>query len=91
MDLDNEELKATKNLFKERGEKQMYVMKKKYSDLIKKNRSNRKIANVVGITEPYMSGIVNNDKRRSITKMTAYAITKAIDENLEIADVFDLK
>lgn len=86
MDLDDDELEATLNL--RRGESKMYKMKKEYSDFIKKNRLNRKISKIVGVTEGYVSGIVNN--RRDISKTVAYAVTKAIDSNLEIADVFDI-
>lgn len=89
MDLDDDELRATKKFY-EKGEKVMYRMKSKYSYMIKEKRLNRKLAHIVGVTEGYMSGIVNNAGRRNISKMTAYAISKAIDKNLEIADVFDI-
>lgn len=89
MDLDDDELEATRTNFR-KGEKVMYRMKPKYTLMIKQKRLNRKLANIVGVTEGYMSGIVTNAGRRNASKMTAYAITKAIDSNLEIADVFDI-
>ena len=89
MDLDDDELEATRTNFR-KGEKVMYRMKPKYTLKKKKKRLNRKLANIVGVTEGYMSGIVTNAGRRNASKMTAYAITKAIDSNLEIADVFDI-
>lgn len=85
-DLDDEELEATLNL--RRGESKMYKMKKQYSDFIKKNRLNRKLSKIVGVTEGYISLVINN--RRNISKTVAYAVTKAIDSNLEIADVFEI-
>lgn len=87
MDLDDDELQATRNM---KGVIRMYKMKPKFSYMIKEKRLNRKLAHIVGVTEGYMSGIVNNDKRRNISKMTAYAIAKAINSDLEIADVFDI-
>ena len=89
MDLDDDELEATRTNFK-KGEKVMYRMKPKYTLMIKQKRLNRKLANIVGVTEGYMSGIVTNAGRRNASKMTAYAIAKAIDSNLEISDVFDI-
>lgn len=90
MDLDDDELKATKNIYNKKGEGIMYKMKPEYSSMIKKKRLNRKLSQIVGVTEGYMSGIVNNSERRNISKTVAYATAKAIDSNLEILDVFDI-
>jgi len=42
---------------------------------------------VIGITQPTLSNILNRKVRT--TKMTAYCITKYLDENAEIEDYFE--
>lgn len=66
-----------------------YVMKPEIIDYIKKNRKNRQLAQMLGVTEGYISQIVNKHKTK-ITKLMAYALTKAISSDLEINDVFDI-
>ena len=65
-----------------------YIIKDKIAEQIRKNRRNREIARTVGVTEGYISQIVH--KRPVVVKTTAYAITKAIDKDLEIKDVFEI-
>lgn len=47
----------------------------------------RKVAELVGITEFTMSRIVN--QKQNTSKMTAYCIVKAINEDSEIEDYFE--
>lgn len=67
----------------------MYKMKEEISNSIKKQRINRKIAEKIGVTEGYISQIVNH-KRINISKTMAYAVTKAIASDLEIENIFDI-
>lgn len=66
----------------------MYKLKDEMKEKIK-DITNRSIANKVGVTEGYISSIVH-DKKPNITKTLAYAITKAISNDYEIEDVFDV-
>lgn len=67
----------------------MYKMKEEISSSIKKQRINRKIAEKIGVTEGYISQIVNH-KKINISKTMAYALTKAIASDLEIENIFDI-
>lgn len=73
----------------------MYVMKKQYCDLLNKykyqrgKQNIRELSNTIGITEGYLSQIVDR-KKTNISKTLAYAITKAISVTLEITDVFNI-
>lgn len=67
----------------------MYKMKEEISNSIKEQRYNRKIAEKIGVTEGYISQIVNH-KRINISKTMAYAVTKAIASDLEIENIFDI-
>lgn len=67
----------------------MYKMKEEITKEIKKQRINRKLAEKVGVTEGYISQIVNGKKTR-ISKTMAYAISKAISNELEIENIFDI-
>lgn len=51
-----------------------------------KNINQKNISKIIGITEFTMSRIIN--KKQNTSKMTAYCIVKAIDENAEIQDYF---
>lgn len=66
----------------------MYIlkdeMKPKIIDL-----TNRAIAHKVGISESYMSEILNGHKK-NISKTLAYAISKALCNYYEIEDVFKI-
>lgn len=67
----------------------MYLMKKEISDNIKNLRYNRKLAEKIGVTEGYISQIVNG-RKTNISKTMAYAIAKAISSDLEIQNIFDV-
>ena len=56
---------------------------------IRKIISNRDLAKIVGVGESYISQVLNG-RRKSISKMTAYSICKAISPDLEISDLFDI-
>lgn len=64
----------------------MYTFKKELSTEIKQKYKARNIANVVGITEGYLSQIFQ--KGKTCSKKTAYAITKAINSDAEIENYF---
>ena len=51
-----------------------------------KNINQKNISKIIGITEFTMSRIIN--KKQNTSKMTAYCLVKAIDENAEIQDYF---
>lgn len=67
----------------------MYKMKKEISNNIRKLRYNRKLAEKVGVSEGYMSQVVNGHKI-NISKTLAYAISKAIASDLEIENIFEI-
>lgn len=67
----------------------MYKIKKEEIDKIKKYGTVREISKETGLTEGYVSQILNGTKTK-ITKRTAYAITKAISSDFEIEDLFDI-
>ena len=50
-------------------------------------KTQREVAEQIGITEFTMSKILN--RKWNCSKMTAYCITKCNDENAEILDYFD--
>jgi len=61
----------------------MYIFKKDKSIKI-----NQTIASeVIGLAQPTLSNILNS--KVACRKVTAYCITKYIDENAEIEDYFD--
>ena len=67
----------------------MYKFKKeRYNDVISKYKLNG-IAERIGITNNYLSLILNN--KRDCKKTVAYCIVKAIDSDAEINDYFDVK
>lgn len=66
-----------------------YRMKNEISEEIRKKRCNRMLAKEIGITETYISQIVNK-RRTDISKTVAYAVTKAIGSDLEIKDIFEV-
>lgn len=51
-------------------------------------KTSRSIAKVSGISENYISQILHG---RAINKLPAYAFCKAIDNELEIEDIFELE
>lgn len=67
-----------------------YKIKPQVKNELKKMKlHNRDIAEIVGVTEGYISQIINI-RKLDISKTLAYAICKAISPDLEIADVFDI-
>lgn len=72
-------------------QKILYKMKPKAKYIIANVTTQSKLAEKVGISENYMNEIINNNSRRNgISKSLAYFICKAIDEDLEIEDLFDI-
>lgn len=71
-------------------EKVRYVMKPKIKYLIANSMTQRELAQKVGVTTSYMNEIITSNKRRNgVNERLAYFICKAIDPELEIADIFD--
>ena len=67
----------------------MYKFKKdKYEEVMSKYKM-KGIAEKIGITQVYLSLILNN--KNDCKKTVAYCITKAIDSNAEINDYFILE
>lgn len=66
----------------------MYRIKEDEIKKYKKWGIVRDIAKKTGLTEGYISQILNGNKTR-FTKLTAYAITKAISPELEIQNLFE--
>lgn len=68
-----------------------YVIKnkKQVKDFLKKTRikTQKNLADIIGIGEDYMSQIMNG---KPTTKVTAYAMCKAISSNLEIENIFEI-
>jgi plasmid maintenance system antidote protein VapI len=71
--------------------KYYYKIKPEIYNYIKTNKdiNNRKIAQRVGVTENYISLIVNG-KKPSISKSLAVCFSKAINPEWEIEDAFDI-
>lgn len=65
----------------------MYILKSEFASEIKAKYKARNIAKVVGITEGYLSQILQSGK--TCSKKTAYAIAKYLNEEAEIQDYFD--
>ena len=67
-----------------------YIMKPKAKDLIANNMTQRELAEKIGISTAYMNEIITHNKRRGgVNERLAYFICKALDPELEIADLFD--
>lgn len=67
-----------------------YIMKPNVKSLIADNITQKDLAKKVGISTSYMNEIITNNKRRNgINERLAYFICKALDPELEIADVFE--
>lgn len=67
----------------------MYRIKEEQMKFIKEKYRSQYIADVSGLSKTYISLILNRKKR--CPKRTAYIITKAIDEDAEILDFFDIE
>lgn len=66
----------------------MYILKLGAKEVIKTKKTNRAIAKTLGVTEGYISQIING-RKKNISKLMAYAFCKAIDSDLEILDLFE--
>ena len=64
-----------------------YLLKQKEADEIKTKYKNTYFVEKTGLSESYVSLIVN--RRRALPKNTAYIFTKMIDSELEINDLFE--
>lgn len=64
-----------------------FVLKEDMAQLIKKKYRNTYIIETVGLCSSYVSQILN--RKRAVPKNVAYTITKAIDSDLEIENLFD--
>lgn len=67
----------------------MYRIKEGKHKEIKKIITNRKIAEITGLNEGYVSQILEA-KRLDVSKTAVYAICKSISPDLEITDLFDI-
>ena len=65
----------------------MYKIKEEKIKEYKKYGLVRKLSKITGLTEGYVSQVLNN-KKAVAEKVYAYAITKALDDNLEIENLF---
>ena len=65
----------------------MYIFKKELAEQVKERYKVRNIGKVVGITDGYLSLIINGKK--TCPQRTAYAIAKYLNENAEIEDYFE--
>lgn len=59
-------------------------------EVIHRKKTNREIADILGVTEGYISQIINRRKTK-ISKLMAYAFCKAVSPDLEIKDLFYIK
>ena len=67
----------------------MYIIKEQEINKYKKYGLVRYLSKKTGLTEGYISGIING-KKPDISKVVAYAISKAISSDLEIENLFEI-
>ena len=67
----------------------MYKIKEEEIKKYKKYGLVRKVAQKTGVTEGYISQILNG-RKSDISKVIAYAVTKAISSDLEIENLFNI-
>ena len=65
-----------------------YYLKKEVAEKLKKKYRSTYFIEAVGISKCYTSLILN--RKRHCPKRVAYCFTKAIDENAEIDDFFEV-
>ena len=65
----------------------MYIFKKELKKELMGDKTVRSIANMMGITEGYVSQVLNGKKECS--KLVAYCICKIFNYDLEIEDCFE--
>ncbi len=66
----------------------MYHFKIEKKEQFLEGRKIKYVAEIVGIVREYLTDILNN--RRGCSKTTAYCIVKALHEDKEINDYFDV-
>ena len=64
-----------------------YLLKENVAESIRTKYKNSYLINATGLCSSYISQIVN--RKRALPKNAAYIFTKAINNNLEINDLFD--
>ena len=67
----------------------MYKIKEGKHKEIKKIITNRKLHEITGLNEGYVSQILQG-KRLDVSKTAVFAICKAVSPELEISDLFDI-
>ena len=65
----------------------MYIFNKELKKELMGDMTIRGIANLMGITEGYVSQVLNGKKKCS--KLVAYCICKIFNYNLEVEDCFE--
>lgn len=79
-----------KNYWEEIQIEQEYIIKPDAQEIVHEWGINRKIAKKLGVTEGYISQIINGRKTK-ISKLMAFAFCNAINNDFEIEDIFITK
>lgn len=66
-----------------------YILKKGIEKDLLKDKTNRYIAEQLGVSETYVS-LIKNRKKNNISKLMAYGFCKAISPDLEIENLFEI-
>lgn len=65
----------------------MYIFKKETLENVGFSKTQKMMAEIIGVSEGYFSKILNS--KRKCSKILAYSITKTLDKNKEIEDFFE--
>ena len=65
----------------------MYIFKKETLENYGFSKTQKMMAEIIGVSEGYFSKILNS--KRKCSKILAYSITKTLDKNREIEDFFE--
>lgn len=65
----------------------MYIFKKETLENVGFSKTQKMMAEIIGVSESYFSKILNS--KRKCSKVLAYAITKTLNEKSEISDFFE--
>lgn len=65
----------------------MYIFKKETIENVGFSKTQKMMAEIIGVSEGYFSKILNS--KRKCSKILAYSITKTLDKNREIEDFFE--
>ena len=65
----------------------MYIFKKETLENVGFSKTQKMMAEIIGVSEGYFSKILNS--KRKCSKILAYSITKTLDKNREIEDFFE--